>query len=190
MQGPMIGSRLIAATLLTLAATTAANAGAGPAGHAHATFAAGQPADPKKPFRTIEVSIQDENGNMMYVPGEIKVKTGEQIKFVLKNDGVLDHEFILDSFEGNAKHKKEMEKNPEMEHDDPNAKRIASKKGAEIFWKFTKAGRFEFGCLIPGHYEAGMKGVVIVSNAAVSDNVKTQAKTASNVKSPPKSVAR
>ena len=73
MQVQIIGSGLIAATLFAAAATNAANAGAGPPGHSHATFAAGQPADPKKPFRTIEVSIQDENGNMKYVPGEIQV---------------------------------------------------------------------------------------------------------------------
>ncbi len=55
-----------------------------------------------------------------------------------------------------------MKKNPEMEHDDPNAKRVAPKKKSEIVWKFTKAGTFEFGCLIPGHREAGMTGTVVV----------------------------
>ena len=45
-----------------------------------------------------------------------------------------------------------------MEHDDPNAKRLTQGKNSEIVWRFTKAGQFEFGCLIPGHREAGMTG--------------------------------
>ncbi|CKY49562.1 Uncharacterized copper-binding protein [Mycobacterium tuberculosis] len=49
-----------------------------------------------------------------------------------------------------------------MEHDDPNAKRIAPRKGGELVWKFSKPGQFEFACLIPGHHEAGMFGTVIV----------------------------
>ena len=44
---------------------------------------------------------------------------------------------------------------------DPNGKRVEPNKSAEILWRFTKAGTFEFACLIPGHYETGMKGTVI-----------------------------
>jgi len=29
-------------------------------------------------------------------------------------------------------------------------------------WQFTKAGEFFYGCLIPGHFEAGMIGKVKV----------------------------
>ena len=32
----------------------------------------------------------------------------------------------------------------------------------EILWRFTKAGSFDFSCLIPGHREAGMHGAVVV----------------------------
>src|SRR5262245_50750223 len=125
-------------------------------------FAAGEPGDPKKPFRVIEITMTDGPGTMTYSPNRIDVRKGEQIKFVLRNTGYLPHEFLIDSFENNAKHKIQMEKNPEMEHDDPNGKRVESKKSAEILWRFTKAGTFEFACLIPGHYETGMKGVVNV----------------------------
>ena len=133
--------------------------------HAHSdghVFAAGEPGDPKKPFRVVEITLTDGPGTMTYSPNRIDVRKGEQIKFVLKNTGYLAHEFLIDSFENNAKHKIEMEKNPEMEHDDPNGKRLESKKSAEILWRFTKAGTFEFACLIPGHYETGMKGTVVV----------------------------
>lgn len=132
------------------------------AAHTDHTFAAGEPGDPKKPFRVVEVTLTDGPGSMSYSPDKIEVRKGEQIKFVLKNTGYLAHEFLLDSFENNAKHKIEMAKNPEMEHDDPNGKRLEPKKSAEILWRFTTAGTFEFACLIPGHYETGMKGAIVV----------------------------
>ena len=56
----------------------------------------------------------------------------------------------------------EMKKNPDMEHDDPNAKRVKPKEKNEIVWQFTNAGQFEYGCLIPGHREAGMIGTIVV----------------------------
>jgi uncharacterized cupredoxin-like copper-binding protein len=49
-----------------------------------------------------------------------------------------------------------------MEHDDPNGKSLPPKGTAEIFWRFSKPGTFEFACLIPGHREAGMIGTVVV----------------------------
>ncbi|MGO4684601.1 cupredoxin domain-containing protein [Hyphomicrobium sp. 2TAF46] len=132
-------------------------------GVAHAEmFAAGEPADPNKGFRVVELAMTEGSGTMAFTPDAIDVKTGEQIKFVIKNTGALDHEFKLDSNEQIAKHKIAMAKNPEMIHDDPNGTRLQPSKSGEIFWKFSKAGTFEFACLIPGHYEAGMHGKVVV----------------------------
>lgn len=130
--------------------------------HSDDAFAAGQPGDARKPFRVIEIEMREGNGTMGYVPPKIEVRRGEQIKFVLKNSGALDHEFLLDSVEHNAKHKIVMQKNPEMEHDDANGKRLKPGGSAEILWRFSKRGTFEFACLVPGHYEAGMHGTVVV----------------------------
>ena len=132
-------------------------------GHGHRTFAAGVPGDPKKPARSVEISMTETgDGKLLYSPDRIEVRRGEQIRFVLKNAGKLDHEFMLDSIANNAKHKVAMEKNPDMEHDDPNGKRLASQRSSDLIWRFTKSGTFEFACLIPGHYEAGMRGIVVV----------------------------
>jgi uncharacterized cupredoxin-like copper-binding protein len=132
--------------------------------HAHSgqVFAAGEPGDPSKPSRPIMIAFRDGPGTMTYGPDKIEVRVGEQVKLILKNIGHLDHEFLLDSLENNAKHKLEMQKNPEMEHDDPNGKRVKSDQSVELLWRFTKKGIFEFACLIPGHYESGMKGIVVV----------------------------
>lgn len=144
-----------------------ASAGAGPPGHSHdhASFSAGAPGDPKKPARTIEITMTEGDGKMGFVPARIEVRQGEQIRFVIRNDGELDHEMILASLADNLKHAEVMKKFPEMEHDDPNGKRLTPKGHAEILWKFTKAGEFDFSCLIPGHREAGMTGTVVVQGA-------------------------
>ena len=130
----------------------------------HGKFSAGQPGDPKKSTRTIRVLMHDDGNekNMRFEPALIRVRKGEQIRFVLENGGTESHEFMLATVAENRKHAEVMKKFPEMEHDDPNAKRLAMSQRGELLWKFTKAGEFEFACLIPGHYEARMVGKVIV----------------------------
>ena len=154
-----------AAAFVSIAALAGpAPAGPGAAGHGHGkgAFSAGEPGDPKKPARIVQVTMREADGKMMFLPDRVEVKRGEQVRFMIQNAGLLDHEFILATTDENLKHAEEMKKNPEMEHDDPNAKRVAPGKNSQIVWRFTKAGEFEFGCLIPGHREAGMTGKVIV----------------------------
>lgn len=125
-------------------------------------FSAGEPGDPRRASRTIEIVMQERDGRMLYIPNRIEVRRGEQIRFVLRNEGEIDHEFLLATEAENMKHAEEMMKNPDMEHDDPNGKRVKPKATAEILWRFTNRGTFEYGCLIPGHREGGMIGRVIV----------------------------
>ena len=157
-----------AATISILLLTTAPAIGAqGEPGHSHAhnhgdAPSFGEPGDPKKPSRDIAIIMKEADGKMLFSPDRIAVKKGEQIRFKLANHGLLDHEIVLATLEANLKHAKEMEKNPDMEHDDPNAKRLQPGKSGEILWKFTKAGTFDFSCLIPGHRQAGMSGTITV----------------------------
>ena len=150
------------ALFATLILAAPAWAGAGPAGHQDDTFSAGEPGEANKPARIVQVTMGEADGKMTFTPNKIEVKKGEQIKFMLRNNGELDHEFILATTAENLKHAESMKKNPDMEHDDPNGKRLAPKKTGEIVWRFTKAGEFEYSCLIPGHREAGMVGTIIV----------------------------
>ena len=112
--------------------------------------------------RTTPLMVAAGLGRSTFDPALITVRKGEQIRFVLQNDGTDDHEFVLASAAENRKHAELMKKFPDMEHDDPNAKRLAVGEHGEILWKFTKTGTFEFACLIPGHREAGMLGKVVV----------------------------
>jgi uncharacterized cupredoxin-like copper-binding protein len=145
---------LLAATAVTL------RPAAPHEGHEH--YSAGEPGDAKKPARTVFVKMLEDGKKMMFEPSLITIHKGEQIRFVIGNDGTENHEFMLATITENRKHAELMKKFPDMEHDDPNAKRVAPLENGEIIWKFTKAGEFEFACLIPGHYEAGMHGKIIV----------------------------
>lgn len=126
-------------------------------GH-HESYSAGQPGDPAKPSRTIEIEMSE----MTYEPIRIEVKQGEQIRFVIRNAGTEDHEFLLATTKENLQHAAVMKKHPHMQHDEPNGVRVAPKKTAEIVWKFTRPGVFEYSCLIPDHREYGMTGHVTV----------------------------
>ena len=122
----------------------------------------GKPGDPKKPARIVQIVMREQDGKMIFNPDKLRVRKGEQIRFQLRNNGEVDHEFVVGTVEENLKHMKEMEKNPDMEHDDPNAKRLKPKATGELIWQFTKAGTFDFSCLIPGHRPAGMFGTIVV----------------------------
>lgn len=130
--------------------------------HGQAQFSAGEPGDPDKEARVIEIIVRESAGKMLFVPELLETRGGEQIRFVLRNEGELDHEFVLATTEENLEHAEEMREHPEMRHHDPNAISVAPKQTNELLWKFTKKGRFEFACLIPGHRESGMFGVINV----------------------------
>lgn len=153
----------LAGLIAVCVAAAPSAAGPGTPGHSHDNhFSAGEPGNPKRKSRTIEIAMLEGEGKMLFKPDRIEVRRGEQIRFVLKNAGELKHEFVLATPEENKAHAIEMQKNPDMEHDDPNARDVAPKKSGELLWRFTRRGEFEFACLIPGHFEAGMRGTVIV----------------------------
>lgn len=126
-------------------------------GQAHSL--AGQPGDPKKIDRTISVEMNDK---MRFVPGSITVKPGETVRFVVMNVGEMKHEMMFGTQKEINEHAKVMQKFPDMEHDDGTSITLAPGKSGEIVWKFSSAGAFMFGCLMPGHVEAGMVGTVSV----------------------------
>lgn len=131
-------------------------------GHEHGNDVAaiGEPGMPAMVDRTVYIDMNDE---MRYSPDHLNVKQGETIKFVLHNSGEIDHEFVLGTEKELKEHYEQMKKSPEMEHEDPNQVRVAPGQAGEVVWHFTTSGKVDFGCLMPGHYDAGMKGTVEVA---------------------------
>ena len=152
-----IFSILILGALPLLALAGGKHAGGHDDDHA---MAYGVPGEAAQVSRTIEVQAAD---NMRYTPAAITVRRGETVKFVVKNTGKLPHEFVLGNAQSLKEHAEMMRRYPDMEHDDPNMAKVAPCGTGNLIWKFTRAGTVEFACLIPGHYEAGMKGRIRVN---------------------------
>jgi len=149
------------AVLVALAAAGASASGTHAGGRDRdADDAIGKPGVAAKAARTINVDMND---TMRFTPANISVKQGETVRFVIKNSGNLKHELVLGTEKELKEHYEVMKKNPEMEHSDPNMVTLAPGKSGEIVWQFTKAGKVDFACLQPGHYDAGMKGAVNVT---------------------------
>ena len=151
--------------LAALAAVGLSFAALASPGHDHDAVsgkAYGQPGDPGKPARIVRVSMREAQGRMMFVPDRIEVRKGEQVRLRLSNDGELEHELVLATLEENLAHMKAMENAPDMAHDEANARRLKPRGAAEIVWHFTRAGEFDFSCLIPGHRQLGMSGTLVV----------------------------
>lgn len=119
----------------------------------------GRSADPKRADRTIRVAMDD---RMRFTPATIEVRRGQTLRFVVSNQGKVLHEMVLGTADELEKHAELMRRFPDMEHDDPNMVHVAPGASGEIAWTFDKPGTFAFACLIPGHYEAGMVGKVVV----------------------------
>lgn len=154
-----ISNRLLAipALLLSITAMAAGDHAAG-----HDTDAIGQPGVAAKVTRTLHIDMTDA---MRFSTANITARQGETIRFVLRNTGKLKHEMVLGTEKALKAHYEAMKKFPEMEHDDANMASVAPGKTGEIIWQFTRAGKVDFACLQPGHYDAGMKGLVTVADA-------------------------
>ena len=128
--------------------------------HEHNDDAIGKPGIATATTRTVEITMSDK---MRFTPSSFNANQGETIRFTIKNSGNLKHEFILGTEKELKAHYELMKKNPEMEHSEPNMITLVGGQTGEVIWQFTKSGKIDFACLQPGHYDAGMKGKVMVA---------------------------
>jgi uncharacterized cupredoxin-like copper-binding protein len=128
-------------------------------GH-HSDSSVGIPGSPDVVDRTITITMNDE---MRFVPANIDVKAGETIRFDLTNAGAIKHEMVIGNAEYLLEHAEMMKKFPGMEHEEPNMLLLDPSASGELVWKFTQSGNVDFACLQPGHFDAGMKGIVSVA---------------------------
>lgn len=155
----LLSSSALAASLLAGAAA-AHDAKSEHHGHAAASEAPyGRSADQAQAKRTIAIDMSDQ---LRFTPAQVSVQKGEVVRFVVKNSGKLMHEFVLGTLPELKEHAQMMQKDPGMAHDAPHMAHVAPGKSRSITWQFTESGEFYYGCLVPGHFEAGMLGKVVV----------------------------
>lgn len=119
----------------------------------------GREGDPKKVARTIKIEMSDA---MRYTPAALAIKRGQTVRFVLRNNGKLLHEMVLGTPEALKEHAELMKKFPGMEHAEANMAHVKPGASGQIVWQFARPGTFQFACLLPGHFEAGMVGTIEV----------------------------
>jgi len=129
-------------------------------GHSHDDTTIGKPGEVSQVNQTVDIEMND---SMRFIPDQLTVKQGETIRFQVKNIGQKKHEFVLGTQKELEEHNKLMQKFPGMEHDDANMISVAPGQTGEVIWHFSKTGKVSFACLLPGHYDAGMKGEIRVS---------------------------
>jgi uncharacterized cupredoxin-like copper-binding protein len=113
----------------------------------------------------------DMNDTMRFTPDLLQVAAGETLKLVVHNSGKLPHEMVLGSEAALKAHSIEMKQSagPSGGHDHGSGNDLLAlsvKPGETKEWviRFDQAQTLQMACLIPGHFEAGMKGQVIVQD--------------------------
>lgn len=109
---------------------------------------------PAKP-RMVIIRMDD---HLEFVPSEVSVHVGETILFVLPNVGtLLTHEFQLGPADRVAQDQVDGQIVVE-------ADQILPGHVAYLTYTFGTVGNYAFACHEPGHYEAGMKGIIDLSS--------------------------
>jgi len=116
--------------------------------------------DAKSAQRTVQITMSD---RMRFMPDTLNVRRGETVRLVFRNEGKQLHEFVLGTKKELEEHAGRMLRFPDMEHEEPYMVHVPPGKTGEIVWTFNRGGDFDFACLIPGHYQAGMVGKVSVT---------------------------
>ena len=99
--------------------------------------------------RVVEVTANDQ---LAFVPSEITVARGETVTFKIKNTGTVDHEFMIgpaaDAFADKS--------------GTPEVDAITGGSTKSLTFTFDGPGPYAFACHEAGHFEAGMKGTIVV----------------------------
>jgi len=93
------------------------------------------------------VILQIHGNEFKFVPNILKVVKGQKVTIIFTNDGVLAHNFAIESPLG------------------LKTKTIQSHETAKLTFTPQKTGSFKFRCLVPGHMQAGMQGKLIVTDS-------------------------
>ncbi|WP_263833473.1 cupredoxin domain-containing protein [Sulfurospirillum oryzae] len=122
--------------------------------HSHASSTIGNPANASQANKIINVDLLD---SMQFeFHSKMNIKEGDIVRFIVTNQGEIDHEFSIGSEKEQKAHLEAMKKMPNMVHHDGNTITLKPKETKELTWKFTKRNTVMFACNIPEHFEAGM----------------------------------
>lgn len=129
---------------------------------------AGSPGKASEATRVVAIVATDSE----FSPKSVAIKAGETIRFIVRNEGKLVHELTIGTKAMQLDHQSEMlglavsgaigldsvDRAKLGTHDHGNNVLLEPGKSGEVVWTFAQATELEFGCNVPGHYDAGMRG--------------------------------
>lgn len=151
-------------TLLTIALGLISSSALAGAGHGESSQSASN-AD-------IDRTITVEAGDLWFEPDDLSIAPGETVKFVIKNTGNLEHEFVIGDTDEQAQHREMMQQMAANGggHDMSAGHHghmqtmpsvtVAAGETKTLIWTApeTSNAALVYACNIPGHFEAGMRG--------------------------------
>jgi uncharacterized cupredoxin-like copper-binding protein len=97
-----------------------------------------------------------------FSPVRVRVRPHTEVRFVLVNDDPIRHELIVGDDALHARHRD----GTEAEHPTrPGEVSVDPGRTGSTTAVFHEPGRVLYACHLPGHFEYGMKGTVIVERA-------------------------
>ncbi len=168
---PLVLTALVPIALLVVACSGSAQAPTSTYAPSASTLAVASPTGTSAPGATATVapSVDPLAGEvnvvlsdaMRFAPDSITVKAGEEVTFLVKNEGVIVHEFFVGTDEEQVDHAAEMAAGG-MSHGHDNALSLKAGERGSLTMTFAQAGSLLIGCHEPGHYDAGMKATLTV----------------------------
>ncbi|BAQ63556.1 plastocyanin/azurin family copper-binding protein [Geminocystis sp. NIES-3709] len=113
-------------------------------------------------YEIIDVSLGNEQGQLIFTPNELKFSTGKKYKLVLNNPSPEKHYFTAKDFADASWTQKVQAGKVEVKgaiHE------LELKPEGIAEWVFIpeKKGSYDLYCSIKGHKEAGMKGIITIN---------------------------
>jgi uncharacterized cupredoxin-like copper-binding protein len=103
----------------------------------------------------VEVTLR----HSRFQPSELSFPAGTTVRFVIRNTDPIDHEFILGDQGVQDRH----ERGTEPHHGViPGEVSVAAGRVATTTFRFAEPGMLLLGCHLPGHWDYGMRGLVVV----------------------------
>ncbi|MBG9389382.1 cupredoxin domain-containing protein [Caenimonas aquaedulcis] len=113
--------------------------------------------------RVVEIRMDD---TMRFSPSTLQARAGETLRIVARNEGKLEHELVIGDDAQIAEHATAMQSGAAHAHGAGGglaAVRVAPGQAGELVVTFTREATLQLACLVPGHYEAGMRGSLVVA---------------------------
>lgn len=98
-----------------------------------------------------------------FLPSELRVVEGTEVRFVLRNGDPINHELIVGSPDVHERHRH----GTEPEHEARDGELSVGPDGQGVTsYVFDEPGVVEMACHLPGHYAFGMHGEIEVVEVA------------------------